>query len=308
MQQASGQSGKLNWLIQELRAFAAAGWCLEAPSTNGNSHYFFQPPAASPQHSSATDVLEIQKCLGIVEDDGACSMWRAVQNPAASQAEPAQDDLLQDVRTALRHAVAAIAGSRIAVTVLQHSGWCLAALQGLETCIKALKNGIRNRQVWPDVNKDRSPEASALKAAVKAIMAPFHTCLEILDDFPTPTKTHIDPESVVYMVANLDSMYYVLLDHHLTARWTTPSVPPPHKCFPAMVKAIGAEVTEAVQILMQRGGPAAAASFRKAWDLSESLQLPDDVDPLRVVRNSVLRPNETGLHCCSRVAEYGVHL
>ena len=114
----------------------------------------------------------------------------------------------------------------------------------------------------------------------------FHTCLEILDDFPAPNKTRVDPESVVYMVANLDSMYYVLLDHHLTAKWPTPSVPPPHKYFPALLNTMGTEVSEATASLMQRGGPVAAASFRKAWGLSESFHLPDDVDPLRVVRSS----------------------
>lgn len=198
-------------------------------------------------------------------------------------------DPLFEVKMALRHSMAAIAGSRIAVTALQHSGWCLAALQGLETCLKALKAGFRNRQLWPDYSKDSSPEASALKAAVKGIMSPFQTCLEILDDFPVPDKTHIDPESVVYMVANLDSMYYVLLDHHLTASWATPSIPPPHRYFPALVEVIEPEVKEAVTSLMDRGGPASTAAFRAAWDLSEDLEFPEDVDPLRVVRLLLLQ-------------------
>lgn len=282
---------KLHKLLQEFTAYSAAGWGLEAPSTGAasSSPYLFQPPetdAACPPQSSATDVLETQKCLGIVDDDDACAMWRAVHPPTPPDSPEKGKDLLHNVKIALRHAMATIAGCRIAVTVLQHSGWCLAALQNLETSLKALKAGIRNRQLWPEVKQDRSPEAFALKGAVKAIMSPFHTCLEILDDFPPPHETPIDPESVVYITANLDSMYYVLLDHHLTAKWPTPSVPPPHKYFPALMEAMGTEAIEAVQSLMQRGGPVAAASFRKAWELSESLQLPADVDPLRVVCDS----------------------
>jgi hypothetical protein len=276
--------------MQEFSAFAAAGWVLEAPSTGKepNSQYVFQAPnAACPQPlCSNTNVLEISKSLGIVNDDGACAMWHTKQHPAPKHSDAVLQDLLYDVKMALRHAMASISGSRIAVTVLQHSGWCLAALQGLETSLKVLKSGITNRQLWPDVNKDRSPEAFALKGAVKALMAPYNTCLEILDEFCSQGKTQIDPESVVYIVANLDSMYYVLLDHHLTATWPTPSVPPPHKYFPALLEAMGTEAADAARSLMGRGGPVAAGSFQRAWDLSESLQLPPDVDPLRAVRFS----------------------
>lgn len=284
--QRTGALKGLKSCFQEFAAFAAAGWGLEARSTDtaSSSQYLFHPPALEapcPPQGSATDMPEAQKCLGVVEDVGACALWRAptTQHMAASEA-----DLLHDVKMALRHAMASISGARISATVLQHSGWCLAALQALETSIKALDAGIRNRQLWPGANKDRSPEAYALKGAVKAIMAPFHTCLEILDDFPAPHSTQIDPESVVYMVANLDSMYYVLLDHHLTSKWATPSVPPPHKYFPALLNTMGAEAVEATEGLMRLGGAVAASSFHRAWDLSESLQLPAEADPLRVVR------------------------
>lgn len=37
------------------------------------------------------------------------------------------------------------------------------------------------------------------------------------------------------MCANLDSAYFLLLDHYLTCGWEAPPVPPPHEYFPAMV-------------------------------------------------------------------------
>jgi hypothetical protein len=50
-----------------------------------------------------------------------------------------------------------------------------------------------------------------------AIDEPFQVCVEALDEFLPPADVRIDGESVVYLLANLDSIYYVLLDFHLTA-------------------------------------------------------------------------------------------
>jgi len=41
-------------------------------------------------------------------------------------------------------------------------------------------------------------------------------------------------QAVVFTCANLDSAYFVLLDHSLTCRWAAPPVPPPHAYFPAI--------------------------------------------------------------------------
>ena len=41
-------------------------------------------------------------------------------------------------------------------------------------------------------------------------------------------------QATVFVCANLDSAYFVLLDHSLTCRWTAPPVPPPHDYFVAV--------------------------------------------------------------------------
>lgn len=129
----------------------------------------------------------------------------------------------------------------------------------------------------------QSPAAAALKAAVAALEEPFHTCLEILMESIPLNATLIDAESVVFLLANLDSMYYVLLDHHLTAPWQTPSIPPPHRYFLALVNLMQVEADAAVNSLMQRSGVQAAAAFRWAWGLMDSNTFAGDVDPLRKV-------------------------
>ena len=41
-------------------------------------------------------------------------------------------------------------------------------------------------------------------------------------------------QAVIFTCANLDSAYFVLLDHSLTCGWAAPPVPPPHDYFPAV--------------------------------------------------------------------------
>ena len=41
-------------------------------------------------------------------------------------------------------------------------------------------------------------------------------------------------QAIVFTCANLDSAYFVLLDHFLTCGWAAPPVPPPHEYFPAL--------------------------------------------------------------------------
>lgn len=190
------------------------------------------------------------------------------------------NDNLQSVHTALRNAMANIAASRIAACLLQHKGWCLAPLQALENDIIQLKS--YPKESWSEGSM-QSPAAVALKAAVAALEEPFHTCLEILMESIPPSATCIDAESVVFLLANLDSMYYVLLDHHLTAPWQAPSVPPPHRYFVAMVDMMRVEANAAVTALMQRSGAEASAAFRWAWGLMDSNTFAGDVDPLRQV-------------------------
>ncbi len=43
-----------------------------------------------------------------------------------------------------------------------------------------------------------------------------------------------DMQAVVFTCANLDSAYFVLLDHFLTCGWAAPPIPPPHDYFPAI--------------------------------------------------------------------------
>lgn len=69
----------------------------------------------------------------------------------------------------------------------------------------------------------------------------------------------------------------------LRAEWPTPSVPPPHLYFPAMVELLQPEVDIAVGALLTKAGGEATV-FRATWDLDESACLPAEADPLRRVR------------------------
>eukprot|EP00892_Ulva_mutabilis_P004997 jgi/Ulvmu1/286/UM001_0290.1 len=263
----------------EFADFVAHGWHVQGPEHKATGQFSMQQPGSQAE----VDVLECgssqaAKDLGIIEDSTACICW--CRPPELSSST--DDDGLQSVQIALRHAMAAVAASRIAACALQHSGWCIAALQTLETMMTQLKASTKEADSWPDGGA-QSPAAIALKAAVSALEEPFHTCLEILDDFRPPEANKVDAESVVFLIANLDSMYYVLLDHHLTAPWTTPSVPPPHKYFPALLDLMKPEVEAAVSSLVQYAGPVAADAFRQAWGLSKENQLEAEADPLRQV-------------------------
>lgn len=235
-----------------------------------------QPPQSG--HGLESSASQVAKDLGVVEDSAACAYWR---HPAGLT-DNADDSSLQSTRHALRNATAALAASRIAACALEHSGWCLAPLQALEAMMTQLKASTKEPDCWPQGGV-QSPAALSLKSAVSALEEPFHTCLEILDDFRPPEATRIDAESIVFLIANLDSMYYVLLDHHLTAPWSTPSVPPPHQYFPALVNLMKPEVEAAVKSLWQRSGEEAVATFRQAWGLSDDGSFDSEPDPLRKV-------------------------
>jgi hypothetical protein len=97
----------------------------------------------------------------------------------------------------------------------------------------------------------------------------------------------IDAESAVYLAANADAMYHILLDHHLTSAWLTPSVPPPHSYFPALTSLLRGELGGALATLRAAAAPVGVTEMRRAWELSESLDAFEagvDVDPLRQVR------------------------
>lgn len=203
------------------------------------------------------------------------------------------NDDLQLVKAALRNAMASVAASRVAACVLQHKGWCLAPLQTLENIMIQLKAYSKESEHWPD-GGTQSPAAVALKAAIAGLEEPFQTCLEILIESIPSQSTDIDAESVVFLIANLDSMYYVLLDHHLTAPLQTPSVPPPHHYFPAVVDLMRPEADAAVSSLMLRSGAQAAAKFQAAWGLTDGNTFEGDVDPLRKVRQL----HSSAVHIC----------
>jgi hypothetical protein len=110
------------------------------------------------------------------------------------------------------------------------------------------------------------------------------TCVEMLGDFqpPHPQNSTLNP---LYLCANIDAMYHVVLDHHLSADWSTPSVPPPHAYLRALAAPIRAQRLSAARAVLARVGSAAATAFCSAWDVdAESLELPKDADPLRQVR------------------------
>ena len=44
----------------------------------------------------------------------------------------------------------------------------------------------------------------------------------------------LKPEAAVYLCANLDALYYDLLQYHLRRGREGPPVPPPHEYFPAV--------------------------------------------------------------------------
>lgn len=50
-----------------------------------------------------------------------------------------------------------------------------------------------------------------------------------------PSLAHAAAQAVVFVCANLDSAYFLLLDHYLTCGWEAPPVPPPHEYFPALI-------------------------------------------------------------------------
>lgn len=291
--------------MQELSVFVSHGWHVQGPETyaplclsrmsealsqdcfhmtasllmcSASSHqYSVQPPQLGVQITGIdASMSQAAKDLGVVEDATACACWRLPRELSNTD-----ENVLQSVERSLRFAVAAVAAGRVAACALQHSGWCLAPLQTLEAMMSQLKASTKDADLWLDGGV-QSPAALALKAAVSALEEPFHTCLEILDDFRPPNATKIDTESVVFLIANLDSMYYVLLDHHLTAPWT-PSVPPPHRYFPAVLDVMKPEVKAAVSALLQRSGSEASTAFRKAWGLSEDNTFESEADPLRQV-------------------------
>jgi hypothetical protein len=70
------------------------------------------------------------------------------------------------------------------------------------------------------------------------------------------------------------------------AAWRTPSIPPPHRYFPALLQLLQPEADTAAAALLAKAGTAVAGDFKRAWDLGEDTRLATSADSLRHVRLS----------------------
>jgi hypothetical protein len=163
------------------------------------------------------EVLVLQQHLGLSGDLHGCDCWRTQQKAVpvglqASQAEPAHSK----VASALRNVIICISAARATALVLR-ADWCFAALQALSTHTKIVTAAAKNNLSRQACTNPVPAWAHSLKRVAKALEEPLRECMEIIDEVPKRQRHKMDHASVVYLLANLDSMYYVLLDHSLTA-------------------------------------------------------------------------------------------
>ena len=188
------------------------------------------PELGAPIQHVQSDTSQLQRSLGIVHDATACAQWGITSQDVGSCAET--HAVLARACYAIRHCVAGVAAARIAALCLQHAGWCRAALATVGTALTDLREAlkqIRSRQRKhvpvdcsclgrPASTTDlQSAMSRSLKMALAAVQDPFESCLEMLEDCDGSENGSIDAETVVYVLANLDSVYYVLLDLHLSS-------------------------------------------------------------------------------------------
>ena len=188
------------------------------------------PELGAPLEHVQSDTSQLQRSLGIVHDATACAQWGITSQDVGSCTET--HAILARACHAIRHCVAGVAAARIAAVCLQHAGWCRAALATVGTALTDLREAlkqIRSRQrkhVPVDCSCLGRPASTAdvqsaisrsLKMALAAVQDPFESCLEMLEDCDGSENDSIDAETVVYVLANLDSVYYVLLDLHLSS-------------------------------------------------------------------------------------------
>ena len=131
--------------------------------------------------------------------------------------------------------------------------------------------------------RDEAGRTADLKALLSAIGGQCLACIDMLADHQPPQPTTLDPESIIYLSANVDAMYYSLLDHHLSSVELTPTVPPPHDFFPAMLAASDSsgDVTAAAKrLLSERAAPHGVTHLREVWGVTEDLTLPTGSNPL----------------------------
>lgn len=135
---------------------------------------------------------------------------------------------------------------------------------------------------WVHEQPDR---AAATKGMLTALHGQLLTCVEMLADFQPPSAPALDLESALYLAANFDAMYHVLLDYHLSSDWPSPSVPPPHAYLPELARSVRAQRIAAARTLLDAAPPPVADAFCATWDVErDSLELAADADPLRQVR------------------------
>lgn len=70
--------------------------------------------------------------------------------------------------------------------------------------------------------------------ALIACQIRFLTQGRVNPEWSVSTVALCSAQVTVFVCANLDSAYFVLLDHFLTCGWAAPPVPPPHEYFPAI--------------------------------------------------------------------------
>lgn len=211
---------------------------LSLSSTDQRSSGHSAPGSAT----SDVEVLPMQRDLGLAHDAHACTSWGVgALSPEAQQAELVA---VQRACNALRLCMGAIAAARIAAVALRQAGRCHAALQVVGMQLQELRTVLKQRRLWdaalpcksnaqndsPSAGPQAVPNGTAavgiedkrtivarsIKKALSGLQEPFESCLELLDDC-LQEEGSIEDETVVYLAANIDSLYYTLLDHHLTS-------------------------------------------------------------------------------------------
>jgi hypothetical protein len=154
-----------------------------------------------------------------LEDPKAGQCWRTQQAAASEQQKTTQAEPSSSNKAGiLRDVVVCISAAR-AAAFARRADWCFAVLRALHSHTKDLTAAApKDTVVSQPFSSESSRYALAreLKQVAQSLKDPLGECMEIIDAVPKKQRQSMDHESVVYLLANLDSMYYVLLDHYLT--------------------------------------------------------------------------------------------
>jgi hypothetical protein len=118
-------------------------WHACSGSNAGACRYVLAPPGIErlASHADAANHEALALRLGVVDDPTACCAWGVMACTLAGMAAGTP----RDAAAALRVAIAAVAAVRVAAVVLQHSGWCLAAMRSLAAAMQSVRACARDR-------------------------------------------------------------------------------------------------------------------------------------------------------------------